>query len=44
MAQMNLRIVEGNEENFKITTPMDLDRFIEIMEGNQYESLGFRRY
>lgn len=44
MANMCLRMVPGNEENFKITTSIDLERFSEIMEGNQYESLGFRRY
>ena len=34
MAGMDIAIIPGDEGNFKITTPADLQRFTRIMEGN----------
>lgn len=34
LAKMDIVMVPGNEDNFKITTKSDMDRFIEIIRGN----------
>ena len=32
MNNFNIRLVEGSEENFKITTPEDLERFRQLQK------------
>ncbi len=33
LAGMKMHLIDGDEENFKITTQADLDRFVELVKG-----------
>ena len=34
MAGMDVAVIDGDENNFKITTKQDLERYIQIKSGN----------